>query len=123
MKTIEMKNLLLTKCMKMKDSVESKSSNKNPNYYSTLKEYRLWLIIQELISTNKDDKEIVLSEESMEYITQHTNNKRCSVVVSEGDDLLSLLEKYKDVKDVYGKIMKSCAEQNLKIEGNKIVKC
>lgn len=123
MKTVEMKNLLLTKCMEMKDSVESKSSNKNPNYYSTLKEYRLWLIIQELISSNKDDKDVVLSEENMEYIIQYTNNKRCNVVVSEGDDLLSLLEKYKDVKDIYGKIMKSCSEQNLKIEGNKIVKC
>lgn len=122
MKTIEMKNLLLTKCMEMKDSVESKSSNKNPNYYSTLKEYRLWLIIQNLVSLNNNE-DIDLDEESINYILQYTTNKHNSVIVNEGDDLLSLLEKYKDVKDVYNKIMKSCTEQGLKIDGNKIVKC
>lgn len=122
MKTVEMKNLLLTKCMEMKDSVESKSSNKNPNYYSTLKEYRLWLIIQNLVLSNNNE-DIDLDEENINYILQYTTNKHNSVIVNEGDDLLSLLEKYKDVKDVYNKIMKSCTEQNLKIDGNKIVKC
>ena len=123
MKTIEMKNLLNAKCMEMQDSVESKSSNKNPNYYSTLKEYRLWLVIRNLISLNDNDNDIDLDEENINYILQYTTSRHNSVVVNEGDDLLSLLEKYKDVKDVYNKIMKSCTEQNLKIDGNKIVRC
>lgn len=44
------------------------------------------------------------------------------ITITAGDNLIELLEKYKDVKDLYKKILKRCEEQGLKLEGTKIVK-
>lgn len=44
------------------------------------------------------------------------------IVVKEGDDLVTLLDKYQKVKDLYKKILKKCEEQGLQLKGTKIVK-
>lgn len=44
------------------------------------------------------------------------------IVVKEGDDLVTLLDKYQTVKDLYKKILKKCEEQGLQLKGTKIVK-
>lgn len=44
------------------------------------------------------------------------------IVVKEGDDLVTLLDKYRTVKDLYKKILKECEKQGLQLKGTKIVK-
>ena len=44
------------------------------------------------------------------------------IVVKEGDDLVTLLDKYRTVKDLDKKILKECEKQGLQLKGTKIVK-
>lgn len=123
MKKNEMLNMAISKVEELGHLVESKSGNKNPDYYKTLKEMKLWCIIQSLLSM-PGDEDVTFNDTIMKYFEECSAGIKRAVVIEvhEGDDTLQLLEKYDGVKDVYKKIKKACEDAGLKIEGSTIVK-
>ena len=123
MNRIEMAMIAQNKTTELEYLVESKSGNKNPDYYKTLKEMKLWCIIQALLSM-PGDEDVTFNDTIMKYFEECSAGiKRATVIeVHEGDNVLQLLEKYKDVKDAYTKIRKACDNAGLKINGASIVK-
>lgn len=99
--------------------VAGKAGKKNPDYYKTLKEYRMAKAIYGLLGAGIDkDTQDWLEE----YSTGVTGVNKIAIVVHEGDNVLELLDKYNNVKDVYNKIKKAAEEAGLKIVGSTIVK-
>lgn len=64
-----------------------------------------------------------LSEKTQEYINGLTVEYKPGVQldIQIGDSLVDLLEEYKDVRDLYKKILKWCEQNNAKIDGVNIV--
>ena len=123
MKKNEMLDMAIGKVEELDNLVKAKSGNKNPDYYKTLKEMKLWCIIQSLLSM-PGDEDVSLNDTIMKYFEECSAGIKRAVVIEvhEGDDTLQLLEKYDGVKDVYKKIKKACEDAGLKIEGSTIVK-
>lgn len=48
--------------------------------------------------------------------------KKTTIEVHEGDNIIQLLDKYNNVKDIYKKLTKACDDAGLKIVGQDIVK-
>lgn len=99
--------------------VAGKAGKKNPDYYKTLKEYRMAKTIYGLLGAgiDKDTQEWL-----EEYSSGTTGGNKIVIDVHEGDNVLVLLDKYNNVKDVYNRIKKAVDEAGLKIEGSSIVK-
>jgi len=121
METIEMIEGLTRRVTELAQLVEKKAGNKNPDYYKTLKEYRMLRVIVGLIDNN-----IGIDQDTQTWLEEYskgsaTGNK-IVIEVKEGDDVLELMEKYKDVKDVYNRIKKAAAEVGLHLDGGVIVK-
>lgn len=95
--------------------VEKKSGNKNPDYYKTLKESRLWVAIQMLI-TNPEGP---ATEDYIALLAQPAVQKTV-IEVKEGDDFLELSKKYIDKPG--SAILKAIETAGLKLEGVKVVK-
>ena len=123
MTRIEMAMKAQNKVKELEALVEAKSGNKNPDYYKTLKEMKLWCIIQALLAMPGDD-DVTFSDTIMKYFEECSAGiKRGTVIeVHEGDNALELLDKYKDVKDIWNKLKKACDDAGLKIVGSDIVK-
>lgn len=66
-------------------------------------------------ATLDDDEWETLQSYSVEY------SPATKIDIQIGDDLIELLETYKDVKDLYKKILKWCDNNNAQIQGTKIV--
>ena len=79
--------------------------------------------IQELVE-HLDCKVEELDEVTQRFISVMLGDYKPKqiIVVKEGDDLVTLLDKYQTVKDLYKKILQKCEEQGLKLNGTKIVK-
>lgn len=124
MKNITMKELAQNKCKEMELIVACKSGNKNPDYYKSLKEFKLWQIITGLLNTMEDDKEIKINATLQDYFIELSQGGKrgTQIIVQEGDNVLQLLDKYKDIKDVWNKLKKACDESGLKIVGSDIVR-
>ena len=122
MKRNEMAMKAQNKVKELEMLVDVKSGNKNPDYYKTLKEMKLWRIIQTLLAMLDDD--VTFNDTIMEYFEEcSTGIKRGTVIeVHEGDNALELLDKYKDVKDIWNKLKKACNDAGLKIVGSNVVK-
>ena len=91
--------------------VESKAGKKNPDYYKTLKEYRMARVIYGLLGAGIDaDTQKWLEE----YSSGVTGTNKIVIVVQEGDMIMDLMQKYEDVKDVYHRMMKAADEVGLK---------
>lgn len=64
-----------------------------------------------------------LSDDSYEYIQslteEYTPGTKLDIQI--GDNLMELLEEYKDVKDLYKKILKWCDKNGAQIKGTEIV--
>lgn len=123
MTRIEMAMRTQNKVKELEMLVSVKSGNKNPDYYKTLKEMKLWRIIQALLAMPGDD-DVTFNDTIMEYFEECSAGiKRGTVIeVHEGDNALELLDKYKDVKDIWNKLKKACDDAGLKIVGSDIVK-
>lgn len=68
-------------------------------------------------------KDAELSEDTSDYINSlATGHSASTIDVQEGDSLIELLEEYKDVRDLYKKILKQCERKGLQIKGTEIVK-
>lgn len=82
-------------------------------------------VIKELLTIIGDKAEVsITTRDVLESLTTLTSERkaRYTVEVNEGDNVLELLEKYKDVKDIYSKIKKAAEEKGLKIAGTSVVK-
>ena len=123
MKAAEMLTLVQNKVDVCGKAVLAKSGNKNPDYYKTQKEFRMWKIVQGLLE-DMGEGEVHLTEEVQGYFSLLTmgDSNRVVIEVHEGDNALELLDKYKDVKDVWNKIKKVCDAAGLKIVGSSVVK-
>lgn len=123
MKAVEMRTMTENKVAELEQVLVTKAGNKNPDYYKTQKEYRLWMIIYGLLN-DMGEGEIHINEDVQKYFTELSQGIKRPIVVEvhEGDNVLELLDKYNGVKDVYNKIKKACADAGLKIEGSSIVK-
>ena len=123
MKKNEMLDMAIGKTTELSHLVESKSGNKNPDYYKTLKEMKLWCIIQALLAM-PDDDDVTFSDTIMKYFEECSAGikRGVTVEVHEGDNALELLDRYKDVKDIWNKIKKACDDAGLKIVGSNVVK-
>lgn len=96
---------------------------KDANYYKLQKEYKLFSIIEGLIAYNHNSlDEIYMEEHIYKFLESVCGKKEPSIEVKEGDSVLELLDKYKEVKDVYSKIKKACELEGLMIKGSTIVK-
>ena len=123
MKAVEMRTMAENKVAELEQVLVTKAGNKNPDYYKTQKEYRLWMIIYGLLN-DMGEGEIHINEDVQKYFTELSQGIKRPIIVEvhEGDNVLELLDKYNGVKDVYNKIKKACADAGLKIEGSSIVK-
>ena len=123
MKKNEMLDMANGKTTELVHLVDSKSGNKNPDYYKTLKEYKLWCIIQGLLE-DMGDGEVHVSHLTETYFKECAAGIKRAVVIEvhEGDNVMELLEKYDGVKDIYKKLKKACEDAGLMIDGPTIVK-
>lgn len=123
MKRNEMAIMAQTKAVELEQLVEAKSGNKNPDYYKTLKEMKLWCIIQALLAMPGDD-DVTFSDTIMKYFEECSAGikRGVTVEVHEGDNALELLDRYKDVKDIWNKIKRACDDAGFKIVGSNVVK-
>ena len=123
MKKNEMLDMAIGKIEELDNLVKAKSGNKNPDYYKTLKEMKLWCIIQALLAMPGDD-DVTLNDTIMKYFEECSAGikRGVTVEVHEGDTALELLDRYKDVKDIWNKIKKACDDAGLKIVGSNVVK-
>lgn len=121
METMEMINGLTRKVTELAQLVEKKAGNKNPDYYKTLKEYRMLKVIVGLIDNN-----IGIDQDTQSWLEEYSKSSatgnKIVIEVKEGDNVLELLDKYDGVRDVYNRIKKAVEEAGLKIEGSSIVK-
>lgn len=78
-------------------------------------------VMQELLGLIPTDAQ--LSEATTEYIKSLTVEYTPGVQldIQPGDSLIELLEEYKEVKDLYKKILKWCEKNNCRIDGVNIV--
>ena len=97
--------------------VEKKSGNKNPDYYKTQKEQKLWAVILGLLTKGEDDN-ITLS--LLEELLTPAKKKRPPIEVQEGDTVLELTYKYID--RTMGDIQKAIEAQGFKLDGINVVK-
>lgn len=123
MKKNEMRDMANGKVEELGHLVESKSGNKNPDYYKTLKEYKLWCIIQGLLE-DMGEGDVHISYLTETYFKECAAGIKRAVVIEvhEGDNVMELLEKYDGIKDIYKKLKKACEDAGLRIDGPTIVK-
>ena len=94
----------------------------NPDYYKSLKEIKYCAFIKQLMMYKYAD-EGNIGQEDEEWVNQlFTTKTRTTVEVHEGDNVLDLLDKYKDVKNVYNKIKKACEDNGLVMIGADVVR-
>ena len=70
------------------------------------------------------ESEVHITEEVQNYFSLLTMDGPNKIVIEvhEGDNALELLDKYKDVKDIWNKLKKACDNAGLKIVGSSVVK-
>ena len=95
--------------------VEKKSGNKNPDYYKTLKESKLWTAIQMLVTwPEKAD-----TDDYIAALAQPTTQKTV-IEIQEGDNFLELTKKY--INKPGAAIIKAIEERGFKLDGMTVVK-
>lgn len=95
--------------------VEKKSGNKNPDYYKTLKESKLWTAIQMLVTY----PEKAATEDYIIALAQPMTQKTV-IEIQEGDNFLELTKKY--INKPGAAIIKAIEEQGFKLDGMTVVK-
>lgn len=76
---------------------------------------KLLNIIGELIEAYAPEEFELKTAGDLEQALNPKKGKKVVLEVNKGDKLMDLLNKYADVKDVYARIQKTCAEKGLKI--------
>lgn len=114
----DLKTIIAT--LKTSDTVSKKT--RGTQLYARGKERRVLRLLASVITQTSGDG-LKLTEEDLNTFVLLTTlsterAKPTQVVVKEGDFLPALLQQYADVKKIYDKIMKSCAEQGLKLSAD-----
>ena len=77
---------------------------------------RALVVISDLIEEFVDTEEFTFTSESdLQQMIDCKKGKRLDLGIKAGDKVMDLLQKYADVKDIYGKIQKECEKKGLKI--------
>lgn len=121
MKTIEMVRMCGKKVIDVSEIAERKSSNKNPDYYKTLKELKLWKVLKEVLECYKE--EYLPLDGSTEQIFNELiegGNKKNIIHLEEGDDVIEYMSSHPTVK--YENIKKYLEKEGLTLKGSKVSK-
>ena len=124
MKTVEMIKLVDAKRKEMEALLDEllksdvSENTKRTQKFQRTKAIHDMVIISTILEQAKSD-EITFSPEAQKWfdsmVTLTSERKaKFTVEVHEGDNVMELMEKYKDVKDVYHKMMKAAEEAGLK---------
>lgn len=124
MKTVEMVKLVDAKRKEMEALLDEllksdvSENTKRTQKFQRTKAIHDMVIISTILEQAKSD-EITFSSEAQKWfdsmVTLTSERKaKFTVEVHEGDNVMELMEKYKDVKDVYHKMMKAAEEAGLK---------
>lgn len=125
MKTVEMINAVEAKISEMEFNLDQllnsdvSENTKRTQKFQRTKDIRAMIILNAVLHQASD--EIGLSEEVQKWFTNMvtlTSERKAkyTVEVHKGDSILELLEKYKEVKDIYNKIMSAVKEQGLTVD-------
>lgn len=122
MKTREMNDKVVAVMDRIEELVEKKSSNKNPDYYKTLKEYKMWRVIYNLVILNDITGEIDLDKEVEQMFNEliEGGNKKTFISLEEGDDVIEYMAAHPTVK--YENIKKYLEKKGLILKGSKVSK-
>ena len=124
MKTMEMVKLVDAKRKEMEALLDEllksdvSENTKRTQKFQRTKAIHDMVIISTILEQTKSD-EITFSSEAQKWfdsmVTLTSERKaKFTVEVHEGDNVMELMEKYKDVKDVYHKMMRAAEEAGLK---------
>lgn len=125
MKTVEMINAVEMKINEMESNLDQllksdvSENTKRTQKFQRTKDIRTMIVLNAVLHQAGD--EIGLSEEVQKWFTSMvtlTSERKAkyTVEVHKGDSILELLEKYKEVKDIYNKIMGAVKEQGLTVD-------
>lgn len=125
MKTVEMIDAVELKIGEMEFNLKQllnsdvSENTKRTQKFQRTKDIRAMIILNTVLHQASD--EIGLNEEVQKWFTSMvtlTSERKAkyTVEVHKGDSVLELLEKYKEVKDIYNKIMSAVKEQGLTVD-------
>lgn len=125
MKTVEMINAVEMKINEMESNLDQllksdvSENTKRTQKFQRTKGIHTMIVLNAVLHQAGD--EIGLSEEVQKWFTSMvtlTSERKAkyTVEVHKGDSILELLEKYKEVKDIYNKIMGAVKEQGLTVD-------
>lgn len=125
MKTMEMIKAVEAKISEMEFNLDQllnsdvSENTKRTQKFQRTKDIHAMFILNAVLHQASD--EIGLSEEAQKWFTSMvtlTSERKAkyTVEVHEGDKVMELMEKYKEVKDVYHKMMKAADEAGLKAD-------
>lgn len=125
MKTVEMINAVEMKINEMESNLDQllksdvSENTKRTQKFQRTKDIHTMIVLNAVLHQAGD--EIGLSEEVQKWFTSMvtlTSERKAkyTVEVHKGDSILELLEKYKEVKDIYNKIMGAVKEQGLTVD-------
>lgn len=125
MKTVEMIKAVEAKISEMEFNLDQllnsdvSENTKRTQKFQRTKDIHAMFILNAVLHQASD--EIGLSEEAQKWFTSMvtlTSERKAkyTVEVHKGDSILELLEKYKEVKDIYNKIMGAVKRQGLTVD-------
>lgn len=125
MKTVEMIKAVEAKISEMEFNLDQllnsdvSENTKRTQKFQRTKDIHAMIVLNAVLHQASD--EIGLGEEAQKWFTSMvtlTSERKAkyTVEVHEGDKVMELMEKYKEVKDVYHKMMKAADEAGLKAD-------
>ncbi len=115
-----MRDAVIAKVNEVATLVEKKSGNKNPDYYKTLKEYKLWKVVDNLMAIIKTDVVLDKDVEQMFNELIEGGNKKVFIQLNEGDDVIEYMSSHPTIK--YESIKKYLEKNGLTLKGSKVSK-
>lgn len=126
MKTMEMVKLVDAKRKEMESLLDEllksdvSENTKRTQKFQRTKAIHDMVVISTILEQAKSD-EITFSTEAQKWfdsmVTLTSERKaKYTVEVHEGDSILELLDRYKDIKDIYNKLMAAAKEKGLTID-------
>ena len=126
MKTVEMINAVEMKINEMESNLDQllksdvSENTKRTQKFQRIKAIHDMAVLNTILHQCVGD-EVGFTEEEQKWFTSMvtlTSERKAkyTVEVHEGDNVMELIEKYKDVKDVYHKMMKAAEEAGLKAD-------
>lgn len=124
MNAVEMKELVIGKVEEMEAMLNDLlKSDVSENTKRTQKFQRTTAIhnLKVLAAVLSQTKEVTLTEEEQKWFNSmvtltRERKAKYTIEVHEGDNIMQLMQKYENVKDVYHKLMRAAEEKGLKAD-------